>query len=68
MNEFALLARIRPALRRYRQWLVKTPRYAEQHSKYGRWSRWGRNGLIEANVDLPDLAERVKKAISRLGA
>lgn len=66
-EDFVLLKRIEAALSIEKQWLKKTPVGAAEFKQLGRWSRWrlhpnkwvGGNELLEAHVDLQDLAQRV---------
>ena len=64
MNEYSLLAWLRQALKRHNQWLIRSPEFTSDHKNYGRWSRWDKHGMIEANVDLNNLASRVVAAIN----
>lgn len=64
MNEYTLLAWLRPELDRHGQWLIKSHPFTAEHEKWGRYSRHDKHGLIEANVDLADLAKRVRSAIN----
>ena len=63
-KENRLRAWLSPVLKQYGQWLERTPDGAEHFKQYGRWSRWDKHGLLEANVNLEGLALRVRSKLN----
>lgn len=64
MDAYRLRAWLEKPLSDYGQWLQRTPEGSPEFSKLGRWSRWDKHGLLEAAVDLADLAARVRTKLN----